>query len=257
MGQNEIYTSISSSVSNAWNAIHSSTKSLSSGQRINSAGDDAAGLAVAESLRGDVASARQGSHNAGAAISMLQTADAAAQKIGDNLIRMKELATQASSGTLSDSQKAIIQNEFDQLAAENTRIADTTEFNGKKLFTEGQTAVSLDGDVVQIQTQAISEAAADLVNNAADAAKTVDSAISQLSELRSSFGSMINQIETAVETLDNKTETIMAAQSRIADADMASQVAALTAAGVQTQVAIATQAHANKLGDIIASLVCG
>jgi flagellin len=255
MGQNNIYTSISDSVSNAWNAIHSSTQSLSSGKRINSAADDAAGLAISETLRADTASARQGSRNAGAAISMMQTADGAAQKIGDNLIRMKELATQASGGTLSDSQKAIVQKEFDQLAAENNRIAETTTFNGKKLFTEGETTVSLDGDTINIQTQAIPQATADLVNNASDAADTVDQAINQLNALRGSFGSMINQIESAGQTLDNKAENIMAAQSRITDVDMASKVATLTAAGVQAQVAIAVMAHANKLGDIVSSLV--
>jgi flagellin len=257
MGQSEIYTSISSSVSTAWNAMYSPNKSLSSGQRINSAGDDAAGLAIAQTLRGDIASARQGSSNGSAAISMIQTADAAAGKIGNNLIRMKELATQASSGTLTTSQKVIVQKEFDQLAAQNQQIADTTEFNGKKLFKDGQTTVALGGDTIQIETQAIPEATADLVDNAPDAAITVDNAVSQLNGLRSSFGSMINQIDTACQTLDNKAENIMAAQSRIMDSDMASQVATLTAAGIQTQVAIATQAQANKLGDIIATLVRG
>jgi flagellin len=254
MGQTDIYTSISNSVSNAWNAVYSPNKSLSSGRRINSAADDAAGLVISETLRGDAASAHQGSRNAGAAISMMQTADAASQKIGDNLIRMKELSTQASSGTLSDSQKAIVQKEFDQLAAENNRIAETTAFNGKKLFTEGETTVSLGGDTVNIQTQAIPQAAADLVNNAPDAAKTVDKAINQLSELRGSFGSMINQIETAGRTLDNRAENIMAAQSRITDADMASEAAALTATGIQTEFAIAALAHTNRLGDIVSSL---
>jgi flagellin len=249
------YASICDYISNAWKTVHSSTDRLSSGQRINSAGDDAAGLAISDTLRADIATVRQGSSNGNAAISMLQTADGAAQKIGDNLIRMKSLATQASSGTLTTSQKAIIQKEFDQLATENQQIADTTEFNGTKLFKDGQTTVAMGGDTIQIETQAIPQATADLVNSDPDAAKSVDAAINQLSQLRGSFGSMINQVDTASQTLDNKTENIMAAQSRITDVDMASEVASLTAAGIQAKVAIATQAQANKFGNIMASLV--
>jgi flagellin len=256
MGQSSsIYTSISSSISNAWNAVHSSTKKLSSGLRINSAGDDAAGLAVRESLRADIATTRQGSRNASAAISMMQTADAAAEKIGDNLIRMKELATQASGGTLTTQQKKIVQKEFDQLAAENNQIADTTTFNGKKLFTEGETTVALGGDLVKIKTEAIPQATADLVNNAPAASETVDTALSQLNALRGSMGSMINQIETATQTLDNKAENIMAAESRISDVDVAKEIATLTNAKVRSQVAAATQVHANMNGSIIASLL--
>jgi len=255
MGHIGLYSNISAYISDAWQVIHSSTKRVSSGQRINSAGDDAAGLAIAETLRGDLASIRQGSSNANAAISMIQTADAAAQQIGDNLVRMKELATQASSGTLTTSQKAIIQTEFDQLAAQNQQIADTTEFNGARLFENGQITVAMGGDTVQIQTQAIPQATADLINNAPDAGKTVDAAISQLGQLRGSFGSMINQIVTASQTLENKAENITAAQSRITDVDIASQVATLTSAGVKAQVAIATMAHANKLDSILLSLL--
>jgi flagellin len=257
MGQGNIYTSISSTVSTAWNAVHSSTKSLSSGKRINSASDDAAGLAISETLRGDIASARQGSRNAGAAVSMIQTADAAAGKIGDNLIRMKELTTQASGGTLTTKQKEIVQKEFDQLAAQNQQIADTTEYNGKKLFKEDQTDVALDGQVVQVKTEAIDNATADLVNNAPDAAKTVDKAINQINALRGGFGSMVNQIETAGQTLDNKAENIMAAESRISDVDVAREIATLTNAKVRSQVAAATQVQANLYGDIVKSLLGG
>jgi flagellin len=251
MGQSDLSANINNAISNT------SIQRLSSGLRVESAGDDAAGLAVREYLRADIASARQGSRNVSDGVSMAQTADAASQTISDNLIRMKELATQASNGILTTEQKTVIQREFDQLAAENTRIADTTQFNGQKLFADGETiAISFgSGNTVNIQTQAIAGATADLVNGAPEAMQTVDAAINQLSALRGGFGAVISQLESAGEIINVTAENILAAESRISDTDMARQAATLTAAEIQAEVAMASQAQANLLNDAVLSLI--
>jgi len=119
----------------SYNALSTSVERLSSGLRINSAKDDAAGMAVRELIRADIASLRQGSRNAADAVSMLQSAEGGLGVMDDVLIRMRELAEQASTGSYSSDQRAIMQQEFDELADEVTRIANSTDFNGNNLLT--------------------------------------------------------------------------------------------------------------------------
>jgi flagellin len=117
-----------------YNRLSTSTRRLSSGLRINSAADDAAGLAVREFQRADIAVLNQGIRNAGDGISMIQVAEGAMQVIDEKLIRMKELAEQAATGTYTDTQRQIMQNEYEAMANEITRIAMATDFNGQKLL---------------------------------------------------------------------------------------------------------------------------
>jgi len=123
-----------------YSALASSVQRLSSGLRINSAKDDAAGLAVRELMRADVAVIKQGSRNANDGISMLQTMEGAMASIDDALIRMKELAEQAATGSYSDSQRTIMNNEFAQMASEITRIAGDTKFNSIHLLDSASSA---------------------------------------------------------------------------------------------------------------------
>lgn len=257
MGQSDFSMNTAGAVSNIWDALNLSIKRLSSGLRIQSAGDDAAGLAVRELLRSDIASARQGSRNVSDAISMVQTADGAAQTIGSNLIRMKELAAQASGGTLSEQQRSIVQSEFDQLAAENSRIAETADFNGIKLFDNAETiSISLgNGKTLNFQTQSVSEISADLMSGNPAAMQTVDDAITQLSALRGGLGAMANRLDQASQVIDIGLENLLAAESRISDADLAVEAAAMTATQVQAQAVVASQAQANLLSEVVLSLV--
>lgn len=257
MGQSDLSANISNAISNIWDVLNTSIQRLSSGLRVRAASDDAAGLAVREMLRADIATARQGSRNISDAVSMLQTADGAAQAVSDNLIRMKELAAQATNATLTPEQRALIHDEFEQLIAEISRIVQTTDYNGVKLFEDGQTiAVSLgNGDTVNIQTEVIAEVTADLVNGAPEAMEAVDAAINQLAALRGGFGASMSQLESAGQVLDQQTENILAAESRISDVDVAQEVVNLAAAEVQAKVAVASQAQANLLNEVVLSLV--
>ena len=257
MGHSDLSANISNTISSIWDVLNTSIQRLSSGLRVQSAGDNAAGLAVRELLRADIATTRQGSRNISDGISMLQTADGAAQAVSDNLIRMKELSVQASNGTLTPDQREMIQNEFEQLIAEIARIGQTTDYNGVKLFEDGQTvAISLgNGNTVNIQTEAIAEVTADLVNGAPEAMEAVDDAINQLAALRGGFGASMSQLESANQVLDQQTENILAAESRISDVDVAQEIVNMAAAEVQAKAAIASQAQANLLNEVVLSLI--
>ena len=241
----------------AYNGLNSSISRLSSGLRIISAMDDAAGLAVRELLRSDIATARQGFNNVRDGISMLQTADGAASAVSGNLARMTQLAAQASTGTYSDSQRGIMQQEFSQLAAEIERITQTTSFNGTNLFTDGQTInISLgDGDTISVDTQNISLGSADLTVDPAAAQAMVSSAIAQVSSYRGGLGAKMNRLESAATVINTKAENLLAAESRVSDVDVAREVTSLASNQVLVQAATAAQAHANTFMKLVGMLL--
>ena len=155
----------------SYSKLSASINKLSSGLRINSASDDAAGLAVRELMRSDIAVLNQGQRNANDAISMLQTMDGAAGVIDEKLIRMKELAEQAATGTYNDTQRGIMQGEFDQMRQEIDRIAQATDFNGVKMLNVSSAGIaemlSAAGDVnAMADTANIASAFTSLVTNA-------------------------------------------------------------------------------------------
>lgn len=234
-----------------------SSSRLTSGLRINSAKDDPSGLAVRELLRADIATTRQGSRNLSDGISMLQTADKTAGAVSDILIRMKELSVQAQNTTYSPQQRNIMQQEFSDLSDQVAQIAASSDFNGITLHQDGQTiqiAVG-DGETIQIDTQSISVASGNLTTDPAAASAAVDTAITQLSQYRGSLGATTNRMETASDVLAIKQESIMAAESRISDADFAKEVTKKTANQVLTQAAAAMQAQAQTTAQIITMLI--
>lgn len=237
--------------------LSTSLKRLSSGLRINSAQDDAAGLAVRELLRADIATARQGFNNVRDGISMLQTADGAAGAISNILVRMKQLAVQADNGTYSAQQKGIMQQEFSELAAEITRITETTSFNGINLYADGRTIdIALgDGETISIDTQNISIDAADLTTNPQAALTAVDNAIKQVSSYRGSLGGKANRLESAAAVIDIKAENLLAAQARVSDVDVARQAASVTSRQVLVKAAAAAQAHSNTILKVVQILL--
>lgn len=234
-----------------------SSSRLTSGLRINSAKDDPSGLAVRELLRADIATTRQSSRNLSDGISMVQTADKTAGAVSDILIRMKELSVQAQNTTYSPQQQNIMQQEFADLSAQVAQIAASSDFNGITLHQDGQTiqiAVG-DGETIQIDTQSVTVASGDLTTDPAAAAAAVDTAINQLSQYRGSLGATTNRMETASDVLAIKQESIMAAESRISDADFAKEVTKKTANQVLTQAAVAMQAQAQTTAQIITMLI--
>ena len=248
-----------------------STQRLSSGLRINSAADDAAGLAVREQMRADIAVLRQGIRNANDGISMIQTADGALSVIDEKLIRMKELAEQAATGTYTDAQRKIMDSEFQQMASEIDRIANATDFNGIKLLDGSQsaglkihfgtgndaaedyyyvsineaTSSALGLNNVAISTQALAQSALTMI----------DSAISSKDEIRANLGAMQNRLENTISNLSIQAENLQAAESQISDVDVATEMTEFVRNQVMAQAGVAMLAQANALPQMALTLL--
>ena len=245
---------------------------LSSGMRINKAADDAAGLAVAESLRADTRVAAAAIRNANDGISVTSIADAALQEVGNILTRMAELAEQSSNGVYTNSQRSALSSEFVALGSEIERIAVTTEFNSVKLLS-GSSSVTLQvgfdsASTSQITITAISgtlnslglaatnssamsysiigATTAGAQSAALNALDAVNAAISTLAATRGTLGAAESRLNTAIAYLSVARENFAAAESRIRDADIAQEVAEMTRLQVLQQAGAAVLAQANQ-----------
>jgi flagellin len=252
---------------------------LSSGLRITRAGDDAAGLAISESLRAQIRGLQQAERNANDGISVIQTAEGALNEVGNILIRMRELAVQsASTGSISDNERSFLQNEFSALQSEITRIANATKFGGQVLLDgslsgtgnalEFQVGIFNSASVDRISLQIGNATASGLSITATDAAistsaaaqsalDAIDSAISTVSTLRGDLGAAQNRLQSTIANLQSSTENLSAANSRIRDADIAAETAALTRAQVLQQAGIAVLAQANLSSQAALALLGG
>jgi flagellin len=252
----------------AYDALATSVERLSSGLRINSAKDDAAGLAVRELMRADIAVIQQGSRNAQDAISMLQTFEGALAAVDDALIRMKELAEQAATGSYSEQQRRIMNAEFQEMAQEITRIATKTEFNSVTMldnsaantihFGEGST-IGVAG--VDLRTAALGLSGVSIAGAtgaAASAALTsVTNAIEIKDSARASFGYKMNRLESTASVLDIQAENVLTAESRISDVDVATEMAVLTRNQVLAQAGVAMLSQANSMPQMALTLLRG
>ncbi|PIE17281.1 MAG: flagellin FliC [Proteobacteria bacterium] len=239
-----------------------SIKRLSSGMRINSAADDAAGLAVSEGLRAQVKGFQQASRNANQAVAMLQTADSAQQSISDTLVRMRELAVQAASDGITDTERGYINTEFSSLSSEITRISDVTEYNGQKLLdgTAGDSGtltfqvgvrntandritVSLaDTDATALSVNA---ATVDSLANAQAAIDSIDTALGTLSTQRANTGAAMNTLSQAIDNIGATMENLGIANGQIRDVDVASESAEFSKNQVLQQAGVSMLAQAN------------
>jgi len=251
----------------SYDNLAKSVERLSSGLRINSAKDDAAGLAVRELMRADIAVTKQGSRNAMDAISMLQTMEGALGTVDSILIRMKELAEQASTGSYSDQQRAIMNNEFGQMVAEIDRIATTTKFNSISMLdsASGSATIhfgvgsSIDIGSVDVQSSALGidsgTASISTASTAQTALGLVDTAITLKDSARASFGYMMNRLESTNEVLNIQAENMMAAESRVSDVDVATEMAAMTRNQVLSQAGISMLGQANSMPQMALNLL--
>lgn len=241
---------------------------LSSGLRISSASDDAAGLGISEKMRSQIRSYGVASRNAQDGISLAQTAEGALNEVSNILGRMRELAMQASNGTLSSDDRTTIDTEFDALRSEIDRIATQTEFNGNALLNTSTTLdiqVGLDsGDTIGINTidvqtgtsgLAIDGLATDTAANAADALDDLDTAINDINSARGQLGSDQNRLQSALSSILNVRENLSAAESRIRDVDVASETADLTRNSILQQAATSVLAQANTQPQLALSLL--
>lgn len=247
-------------LSSAQGTLNKSLQRLSSGLRINGASDDAAGLAISEGMKSNIRSMNQAVRNTNDGVSAAQVAEGALNEVSNILSRMRELATQAASGTVNDEQRGYINSEFGQLGAEITRIASATAFNGIHM---------LNGDTSQINIQVGTGSAAydqitistgkmdagtlavDTGINAASTAQKmqalVDTAMSTVSKQRAKLGAVQNRFASVMSNLQVASENTSAAQSRIADADIASETANMTRGQILNQAGISILSQANQL----------
>ena len=250
-----------------YDALAKSVERLSSGLRINSAKDDAAGLAVRELMRADIAVIKQGARNAADGISMLQTMEGAMATIDEALIRMKELAEQAATGSYSDSQRTIMDNEFQQMASEITRIAGDTTFNSIHLLDSANSSndatihfgvgSSIDVASVNVTASSLGIASASLTSttNASNALNSVTTAITRKDSARASFGYMMNRLESTNAVLNIQAENLMASESRISDVDVATEMASLTRNQVLSQAGVSMLGQANGMPQMALTLL--
>jgi flagellin len=239
-----------------------SLEKLSSGLRINRAGDDAAGLAISESLKSEIRALQQASRNANDGISMVQTAEGSLDEISGIAIRLRELAEQAANGTLGQNERQFLDDEFQALTAEIDRIAATTEFNGTKLIdgSGGNVAIqvgtgSTSDDRIAldfattVDSAALSLDAATLTGtdgtNARAAIDSLDSALTTITQTRASFGAVQNRLESTVRNLGIAVENLSAANSRIRDVDVAEESANMTSLQILQQAGVSVLAQAN------------
>ena len=249
----------------SYDALATSVERLASGLRINSAKDDAAGMAVRELMRADIAVLQQGARNAQDGISMLQTMEGAMATIDAALIRMKELAEQAATGSYSSTQRSIMDSEFDEMANEIQRIATATEFNGIKMLDNSATVSIHFGDtndkidiVGSKMTKAglgISALNIDTAGSAKAALSTLDTAISSKDTARAKFGYNMNRLESTIQVLNNQAENLQASESRISDVDVATEMATMTRTQVLAQAGVAMLAQANTMPQMALTLL--
>ncbi len=235
-----------------------STEKLSSGYRVNRAGDDAAGLTISEKMRSQIRGLNKASSNAQDGISLIQTAEGALNEAHSILQRMNELATQAANDTNTSSDRGAIQKEINALVSELDRIASTTQFNTMNLidgsFSSKNLQVgALEGQKISISIKAMNASAIGVTGlsmgsftSAGSAMTAIQGAISKVSAQRSALGALQNRLEHTIANLDTTSENTQAAESRIRDVDMAKEMVEYSKNNILQQAGQSMLAQANQ-----------
>ncbi len=254
--------------------LHQSISRLSSGTRVNSAADNAAGMAVSESMRAQLKGFQQGMRNANDGVAVLQTAESGYQSLSDLLVRMRELAVQAANDSVSDTERGYLNTEFSDLIDEMDRISAVVEYNGIQLLdgTAGSAGNGLmvfqvgtrdsANDRIQIQLDAQDSTTlgvnADTISSQSDAQSAItaiDSALEILSTDRAQIGSTINTLNVAVDGLGSSIENYGTAMSQIKDTDMADESSAFSKSNVLQQAGVAMLSQANQTPNLVMRLL--
>ena len=244
-----------------------STEKLSSGYRINRAGDDAAGLTISEKMRSQIKSLDKASSNAQDGISLIQTAEGALNETHSILQRMNELATQAANDTNTSTDRTAVSAEITQLTSEIDRIQSTTQFNKTNLLDgnfknknlqigalSGQ-SISISISKMDASSLGVASLKVDSFANAGSAMTSVQSAIEKVSTQRSSLGALQNRLEHTINNLDTTSENTQAAESRIRDVDMAKEMVTYSKNNILTQAGQSMLSQANKSTQGVLSLL--
>ena len=293
INNNSMASNVANNLTSHYSDLKTSTERLSTGLRVNSAADDAAGLAIRELMRTDIKALQQGVRNANDAISLIQTADGALGIIDEKLTRMKELAEQASTGTYDSTQRLMIESEYQAMASEITRIANATDFNGIHLLNgnlsgethEGSGMVSTgkmkihfgtanasaeDYYYIQIGTSTASAlgvgnetdtgragATISTQQAAQEALVAITNAVVSKDKIRAHLGALQNRLENTVSNLTTQAENLQAAESRISDVDVATEMTQFVRNQILTQSAVAMLSQANSMPKMAMNLIQG
>ena len=250
----------------------SSLAKLSSGSKINQASDDAAGLAISTRISSDVTALQQAATNASQATSILQTADGGASNISDILSRMKSLASESSSGTVTDNSRAYLQSEFSQLSSEIDSIATGTRYSGQSLLDGTSSFAGAGASVLvgssstdtitvslsnQTSTTLLGATALDISTQtgATSALTALDTAIDTVSSARASIGAQESRFNFSSDSISTQSENLKSANSAITDVDIAAEQSKLSSAKVKTQAAVSAEAAANELPQYLLKLL--
>lgn len=250
------------SLNNSRMALGKSLEKLSSGSRINSAGDDAAGLAISENLRAQIRGLKQAKRNAQDGVSMIQVSEGGLNECTNILIRLRELAIQSASDTVGDKERSFTDREFQALKSEMDRIAMSTSFNGTPLLNgragifeiqvgTGNNPLSdrivYDGQNSDVTLEALRMAGESVSTKQGSqlSLAVIDDAISQVNKVRSDLGAMQNRLQSTINNLAVNEENMSAANSRIRDADLAEEVSEMTKNNILMQAGISVLGQAN------------
>lgn len=236
------------------------SRALASGTRLVDPGDDAAGFAISENLRGQAESLKAAQRNAESAVGLIQVAEGGLSEQNNILVRLRELAIQAASDTVGDEERQFIDVEFQQLAREFDRIAETTRYGNKMLLTGGNEEYEFqlgsggtENDVIRYKMEADTRAATLGITGMSvedqDGARSLltdlDDALMKVAAARASFGAVQSRLNIAATNLDLQHENVVSARARIADADVAFEIAEMTSQQVQQQIGLSVLAQAN------------
>ena len=294
INHNQMATNVANTLTGHYSDLQTSTKRLSTGLRVNSAADDAAGLAIRELMRTDITALQQGVRNANDAISLIQTADGALGVIDEKLTRMKELAEQAATGTYDSTQRLMIESEYQAMASEITRIANSTDFNGIHLLNGNLSSSTHSGsemtstgkmkihfgtandsaeDYYYIQIGTSTASALGVGNQATASSTTADArtvstqeqaqkalvgltnAVVSKDKIRAHLGALQNRLENTISNLTTQSENLQAAESRISDVDVATEMTSFVRNQILTQSAVAMLSQANSMPQMAMQLI--
>ncbi len=268
-----------SSLTSANASKSASLAKLSSGLRINKAGDDAAGLTISEKMKGQIGGLSQAKSNAQDGISLIQTAEGALNETHSILGRMRDLAVQSANSTLTDDDRSAITKEYEALSSEITRISTNTEFNKKQLLTGGEDKSvqsftfqiganagqtmsvkigKMDSEALGVNELTFTEATDETAEGDVENPITkIDGAIKMVSEQRAELGAAQNRLEHTINNLGTTQENISEANSRIRDVDMAQEMMSFTKSNILSQAATSMLAQANSMPNSVLSLLQG
>ncbi|MDD3682319.1 flagellin [Desulfovibrio desulfuricans] len=293
INNNSMASNVANNLTSHYSDLATSTQRLSTGLRVNSAADDAAGLAIRELMRTDIKALQQGVRNANDAISLIQTADGALGIIDEKLTRMKELAEQASTGTYDSTQRLMIESEYQAMASEITRIATATDFNGIHLLDGNLSGSTHSGsgmvstgkmkihfgtandsaeDYYYIQIGTSTASALGVGNEtttgragatistqqaAQEALVAITNAVVSKDKIRAHLGALQNRLENTVSNLTTQAENLQAAESRISDVDVATEMTQFVRNQILTQSSVAMLSQANSMPKMAMQLIQG